>query len=72
MFGFGKNFLYDQVERKSVQITFTMLLKYIREYKTDDDEFKEAVKDICDWKLMHSGGNFLEALLAFEMDDLAI
>lgn len=49
-----------------------MLFKYIKEYKCDEDEFKEAIKDICEWKLMHSGGNFLEALLAFEMDDLAI
>ncbi len=49
-----------------------MFLKYIREQKPDEDEFREAVKDICEWKLMHSGGNFLEALLAFDMDDLAI
>jgi len=49
-----------------------MLFRYFRSLKPDDDEFKEAIKEICDWKLMHSGGNFLEALLTFSMDDLAI
>lgn len=44
MFGFGRNFLYDQEERKSVQISFTMLFRYFRGLKPDDDEFREAIK----------------------------
>ncbi|CDW75745.1 UNKNOWN [Stylonychia lemnae] len=72
MFGFGKNFIYNQKTRKSKQLTFMKLFKYIREIKQNSDEFKDAIKEICEWKLQHSGDNFLQALLTFGQDDLAI
>ena len=45
-----------------------MLFDIIRKYKTDEDEFTEIIKDICDWKLQMKVDNLLETLLQFSFD----
>lgn len=72
MFGFGKNTLYYPEERISRQLSFVKLFKTILKCIPEGQDFKEIVKEICEWKLQTNGGNFLQALLTFELDDLAI
>eukprot|EP00347_Sterkiella_histriomuscorum_P019687 403340671 len=72
MFGFGKNFIYKEHKRMTVQLTFIKFFKYIRRYKTEFDDFKETIKEVCEWKVQNTGDNFLKALLTYDLDDLAI
>lgn len=41
----------------------------VQEMKPHYDDFREIIKDICDWKLQ-GGDNFLLALLKLGLDDL--
>lgn len=51
MFGFGKNLLYYPEDRVTKQLTFVKLFKTILKCMPEGQEFKDIVKEICEWKL---------------------